>query len=69
MKAKIPIFEIWSNEDGDECGAKISGNPEFIMKTNLKAEYTRLIYAAPYVEKDLDGLAAIVDKIIAQLEK
>jgi hypothetical protein len=69
METKIPIFEIWSNEDADEYAAKISGNPQFIMKTSFKVEYTRLVYAAPYVEKNLDGLAVILDKIVAQLEK
>jgi hypothetical protein len=69
MEARIPIFEIWSNEDADEYAAKVSGNSQFIMKTSLNAKYTRLVYAAPYAENDPDRLAAILDKLVTQLEK
>jgi hypothetical protein len=34
------------------------------MKTNAQTEYTQLIYAAPYTEENLEGLAGILDKIV-----
>ena len=69
MHERVPVFEIWTDERAEEFAAKVSGQSQFILKTKLDAEYTRIIYAAPYVEKNLEGLAVILDKIVKEIEK
>ena len=69
MHERVPVFEIWTDEQAQEFAAKVSGQPRFILKTKLDTEYTRIIYAAPYVEKNLDGLAVILDRIVKEIEK
>jgi hypothetical protein len=35
----------------------------------VRAQYTQLIYAAPYTEENLEGLAYILDKIVTTTTK
>ena len=69
MHGRVPVFEIWTDDRSQEFAAKVSGQSQFILKTKLDVEYTRIIYAAPYVEKNLEGLAVILDKIVKEIEK
>jgi hypothetical protein len=69
MHDRVPVFEIWTDDSAGEFAAKVSGQPRFILKTKLDVEYTRLIYAAPFVEKNLDGLAVILDRIVKEIER
>lgn len=62
------IFEIWTNQRHDEFAAKISGKTDFIIKTKLETTYDQLVYAAPYNEKNLDGLAETLDVIMKKIE-
>ncbi|HVX02067.1 MAG TPA: hypothetical protein VHA09_02840 [Nitrososphaera sp.] len=64
IQSKIPIFEIWSNDNASDYAAKISGQQKFLIKTSTRTEYTQLIYAAPYTEENLEGLAYIIDRIV-----
>ena len=69
MHERVPVFEIWTDERAEEFAAKVSGQSRFIMKTKLDVEYTRIIYAAPYVERNLEGLTVILDRIVKEIEK
>lgn len=69
MHERVPVFEIWTDEQAQEFAVKVSGQPQFILKTKLDAEYISIIYAAPYVEKNLDGLAVMLDRIVKEIEK
>lgn len=62
------IFEIWTNQEHNEFAAKLSGKGDFVIKTNLETTYDKLIYAAPYAEKNLDGLAETLDFIVKKME-
>lgn len=65
----VQMFEIWTNEDASEFAAKLSGNRKFIIKTNLETTYSRLMYAAPFVENNVSGLAHIIDAMLSEMDK
>lgn len=65
----IRMFEIWTNEDASEFAAKLSGSGKFIIKTNLESTYSRLLYAAPLVEQNVQGLAGIIDAMLGELDR
>lgn len=63
-KKMIQILEIWTNEEGTEYAAKISGHASFLKTTSHEAKYTRIIYAAPYLEGYIEDLKEQLEKII-----
>jgi len=67
--AKIPVFEIWANPDASEYAVKISCIPHFVMKTSSRAQYTHIIYAAPFLPENLEGLSKKLDLIVSGLGK
>ena len=69
IAAKIPVFEIWANPDASEYAVKISCIPHFVMKTSSRAQYTHIIYAAPFLPENLEGLSKKLDLIVSGLGK
>jgi hypothetical protein len=69
MLIMIQMFEIWTNDDASEFAAKLSGNSKFIIKTNLNSTYSRLLYAAPFVENNVNGLAHIIDAMLREMDR
>lgn len=63
------MFEIWTNEDHSEFAAKLSGLQGFILKTNLETTYTQIVYSAPYYERNLEGLARVLDVVLKKMEQ
>ena len=63
------MFEIWTNDDASEFAAKLSGNSKFIVKTNLESKYSRLLYAAPFIENNVNGLAHVIDAMLKEMDK
>lgn len=64
----IQILEIWSNDAKTEYAAKISGHRLFLETTSPDADYTHIIYAAPYIEGYLEAMKDQLDAIIAAAE-
>ena len=64
----IQILEIWSNDARTEYAAKISGHRFFLKTTSPDADYTHIIYAAPYIEGYMEALKEQLDQIIAAAE-
>lgn len=60
----IEVLEIWSNNAGTEFAVKISGQSFFLQSTNPDAKYTRIIYAAPYLEGYIDNVKEQVEKLL-----
>lgn len=60
-------FEIWTNEDASKFAAKLSGTGKFIIKTNLESTYSRILYAAPFVEQNVNGLAKMLDAMLREM--
>ena len=69
ISSKIPVFEIWANDDASEYAVKISCIPHFVMKTSSRAQYTHIIYAAPFLPENLEGLSKKLDLIVSGLGK
>lgn len=64
--SKIPVFEIWANADASEYAVKISCIPQFVMKTDPRAQYDHIIYAAPFLAENLEGLSKKLDLIVSR---
>lgn len=64
----IQILEIWTNDARTEYAAKISGHRYFLKTTNPDADYTHIIYAAPYLEGYMEALKEQLEQIIAAAE-
>lgn len=62
----IQILEIWANDAGTEYAAKISGHRFFLKATDPEAKYTRIIYAAPYLEGHIEDLKDQLESLIDQ---
>lgn len=63
----VRMFEIWTNDDASEFAAKLSGTGKFIIRTNLESTYSRILYAAPFVEQNVNGLAKILDAMLREM--
>jgi hypothetical protein len=64
--SKIPVFEIWANADASEYAVKISCIPDFVMKTDARVQYDHIIYAAPFLAENLEGLSKKLDLIVSR---
>lgn len=62
----IQILEIWTNDAGTEYAAKISGHRFFLKATDPDAKYTRIIYAAPYLEGHIEELRGQLERLVEQ---
>lgn len=69
IASKIPVFEIWANPDSSEYAVKISSIPHFVMKTDSRAQYTHIIYAAPFLPENLEGLSRKLGLIVSAFGK
>lgn len=65
----VRMFEIWTNDDASEFAAKLSGTGKFIIRTNLESKYSRILYAAPFVEQNVNGLAKILDAMLREMDE
>jgi hypothetical protein len=62
----IQILEIWTNDAGTEYAAKISGHRFFLKATDPNAKYTRIVYAAPYLEGHVEELRSQLERLVEQ---
>jgi len=64
VSTRIPLLEIWTNDDANEFAVRLSGQPDPVLRTSPYAEYTRIIFAAPYEADNLASLASLVEVLI-----
>jgi len=69
VSTRIPLYEVWINDDANEFAVRLSGQPEPVLRTSDKTQYTNVIYAAPYTCNKLGSLEKMVDEFIKDNEK